>query len=52
MPQGSWHKANMEGDKVDEGGCVNTLTAYRPTPLAHGNGQSDSIIAEVTKVKA
>ena len=52
VPQGSWHKANMEGDKVDEGGCVNTLTAYRPTPLAHGNGQSDSIIAEVTKVKA
>lgn len=49
IPQGAWHEANMDGDRVDTGGCVNTLTAYRPTPLAKGNGPSHSIIAEVTK---
>ena len=38
IPQGAWHKANMSGDRVDEGACVNTLTTYKPTPLAKGNG--------------
>lgn len=50
MPQGFWHEANMEGDKLDTGGCINTLTTYTPSPLAHGNGPSNSIIAEVRKV--
>ena len=49
IPQGAWHEANMSGDRIDTGGCVNTLTAYRPTPLGKGNGPSHSIIAEVTK---
>ena len=49
IPQGAWHEANMAGDRLDTGGCVNTLTAYRPTPLGKGNGPSHSIIAEVTK---
>jgi len=50
IPQGAWHNADMAGDKVDKGGCVNTLTAYRPTPLAKGNGPAHSMIVEVAKV--
>lgn len=49
MPQGFWHDADMKGNKLDKGGCINTLTTYVPSPLAHGNGPSNSIIAEVTK---
>lgn len=49
IPQGAWHKADMGGDRVDEGACVNTLTTYKPTPLAKGNGPAHSIIAQVTK---
>lgn len=48
IPQGAWHKADMNGDKVDEGGCVNTLTTYKPTPLAKGNG-THSMIVQVAK---
>ncbi len=49
IPQGAWHDADMSGDKVDKGGCVNTSTTYVPTPIARGNGPSHSIIAEVAK---
>lgn len=49
VPQGSWHKADMYGDMVDEGGCVNTLTAYRPNALSRGNGPSNSIVVQVAK---
>ncbi|MBQ9000786.1 MAG: molybdopterin-dependent oxidoreductase [Eggerthellaceae bacterium] len=49
VPQGAWHDANMDGDRIDKGGCVNTLTTYRPTPLAKGNGPAHSIIAQVAK---
>lgn len=49
LPQGAWHDADMKGDRIDKGGCVNTLTAYRPTPLGKGNGPSHSIIAQVVK---
>lgn len=49
IPQGAWHKADMDGDRVDEGGCVNTLTTYKPTPLAKGNGPAHSMIVEVAK---
>lgn len=49
IPQGAWHNADMFGDRVDKGGCVNTLTAYRPTPYAKGNGTAHTFIAEVTK---
>ena len=48
IPQGAWHDASMTGDKVDKGGCINTLTTYRPSPLAKGNGVH-SIIAQVAK---
>ncbi len=49
MPQGLWHEADMAGNKLDTGGCINTLTTYLPSPLAHGNGPCNSIIAEVRK---
>ena len=49
IPQGAWHDADMNGDKVDHGGCINTLTTYKPTPLAKGNGNAHSIIAQVAK---
>ncbi len=39
---------SMNGDKVDEGGCVNTLTVYKPTALAKGNG-THSMIVQVAK---
>ena len=28
MPQGFWHDADMKGNKLDKGGCINTLTTY------------------------
>ena len=49
MPQGHWHDADMTGDKVDKGACINTLTTYRPAPLGKGNGQAHSIIVQVAK---
>lgn len=49
IPQGAWHDADMDGDRVDHGGCVNTLATYRPTPLAKGNGPAHSMIAQVAK---
>lgn len=49
IPQGAWHSADMDGDQVDNGGCVNTLTTYKPTPLAKGNGPAHSMIVQVTK---
>lgn len=49
IPQGAWHKADMDGDRIDMGGCVNTLSTYRPTPLAKGNGPSHSMIVQVAK---
>lgn len=49
IPQGAWHDADMNGDRVDRGGCVNTLTTYRPTPLAKGNGPAHSMVVQVAK---
>lgn len=49
IPQGSWHKADMFGDKLDKGGCVNTLTSYKPSPLAKGNGTAHSFIVSLAK---
>ena len=43
MAQGSWHDADMQGDRVDHGGCINTLTTQRPSPLAKGNPQHSNI---------
>jgi anaerobic dimethyl sulfoxide reductase subunit A len=35
IPQGAWWTPDENG--TDTRGCVNTLTKYRPTPLAFGN---------------
>ncbi len=43
ISQGAWHDADMYGDRVDKGGCINTLTTHRPSPLAKGNPQHSNI---------
>lgn len=49
MGQGAWHNALMNGDRIDRGGCVNTLTTLRPSPLAKGNPQHTNLV-EIEKV--
>lgn len=49
MGQGAWHQADMVGDKVDHGGCINTLTTMRPSPLAKGNPQHTNLV-EIEKI--
>ncbi|MDD7569469.1 MAG: molybdopterin-dependent oxidoreductase [[Actinobacillus] rossii] len=44
MGQGAWHQANMFGDRVDHGGCVNTISTHRPSPLAKGNPQHSNLV--------
>lgn len=44
MGQGAWHDADMAGDKIDHGACVNTLTTQRPSPLAKGNPQHTNLV--------
>lgn len=43
VSQGAWHDADMWGDRIDKGGCINTLTTQRPSPLAFGNPQHTNI---------
>ncbi len=50
IPQGAWHDADMNGDRIDKGGNSNTLHTYHPTPLARGNGPAHSVIAQVTRL--
>lgn len=49
MGQGAWHQANMAGDRVDHGACMNTLTTHRASPLAKGNPQHTNLI-QIEKV--
>jgi len=49
LPQGAWY-APRPGDKADMGGCVNTLTAYRPTPIARANPQHTNLV-QVSRVQ-
>ena len=42
LPQGAWHQPNKDG--IDEGGCINTLTRQRPTPIAKGNPQHTNLV--------
>ena len=44
MGQGAWHDANMKGDRIDHGACINTLTTHRPSPLAKGNPQHTNLV--------
>lgn len=40
MPQGAWWQAGSNiAEPIDVGGCINTLTTSRPSPLAFGNPQ-------------
>lgn len=48
ISQGAWHDADMDGDRIDKGGCINTLTTQRPSPLAKGNPQHSNL-CEVAK---
>lgn len=50
MGEGAWHDADMAGDRVDRGGCINTLTSSRATPLSKGNPQHSNR-AQVAKVE-
>lgn len=49
ISEGAWHDADMFGDKVDKGGCINVLTTQRPSPLAKCN-PSHSNMVEVAKI--
>lgn len=42
VPQGAWRNLNTEG--IDVGGCINTLTTLRPSPLAKGNPQHTNLV--------
>lgn len=44
MGEGAWHQADMWGDKIDHGACMNTLTTQRPSPLAKGNPQHTNLV--------
>jgi anaerobic dimethyl sulfoxide reductase subunit A len=48
IPQGAWYKPDSEG--IDRGGCINTLTSEKWTPLAKGNPQH-TIMVQVEKAK-
>jgi Tat-targeted selenate reductase subunit YnfE len=49
MAQGAWHDADMNGDRIDKGGNINTLATHRPSPFAKGNPQHTNI-CQVKKV--
>lgn len=49
MGEGAWHQANMWGDRIDHGACMNTLTTQRPSPLAKGNPQHTNLV-EIAKL--
>ena len=42
IPQGAWQKLDAKG--VDIGGSANTLTAYKPSPLAKSNPQHTNLV--------
>lgn len=46
-PQGAWYSPRADG--VDTGGCTNTLTSLRPTPLSKGNAQHTNLV-QIEKV--
>ena len=49
-PQGAWHSADMNGDRIDYGGCTNTITSRHCNPVSKGTGQH-SVIGSIEKVE-
>lgn len=47
MPQGAWYRPDKKN--IDHGGCINTLTLYRPTTIARANPQHTNLV-QVGKV--
>lgn len=43
MPAARWHDADMNGDRVDHGGNINTINEYHPTALGKANPQHSNI---------
>lgn len=33
ISQGGWRNADMNGDRIDKGGCINTLCSWHPARL-------------------
>ena len=50
IPQGAWHQADMQGDRIDHGGCINTLCSRHPNPVSKGTGQHSNV-GQVEKVE-
>ena len=44
LPEGGWHDADMEGDRLDWGACANTLTSDEPTAWSHGNPHNSCLV--------
>lgn len=44
LPEGGWHDADMEGDRLDWGACANTLTSDEPTVWSHGNPHNSCLV--------
>ena len=44
MGEGAWHNANMDGDRIDHGSCINTLTNHRSSPLSKGTAQHTNLV--------
>lgn len=42
LPQGAWYDPNEAG--IDQGGCINTLTSLRTTPIAKANPQHTNLV--------
>ncbi|OED42985.1 dimethyl sulfoxide reductase subunit A [Endozoicomonas sp. (ex Bugula neritina AB1)] len=47
LGEGAWRKLDRKG--IDKGGCINTLTRLKPTPLSKGNPQHTNLV-EIAKV--
>ncbi|MTI15346.1 DMSO/selenate family reductase complex A subunit [Sansalvadorimonas verongulae] len=47
LGEGAWYTPDRKG--VDQGGCINTLTSHRNTPLSKGNPQHTNLV-EIAKV--